>query len=119
VGLNEAQLINPQGTNKNMVARNLMDEWLKYGKVVYKNGEDIVIEGNDEFLVVIGKVVIHLTRDRILVVRERKHYVASIPLRGRPRRGIALKTALDVLSELPNNIVGYMLNKLPVLATIS
>ena len=104
-----------------MVAGNrLIKEWVAYGgRVIYTDAETTVIERDEEFLILLNNGILHLTKDRIMVLIGGRRHTATIPLRGRPRRGAALKTALDVLSELPNNIVGYMLNKLPVLATIS
>ncbi len=120
--MNEAQLINPQGTNKNMAARDKLEywtkiynEWVKYnGKVIYDDENVMVVEGKEEYLIVYFNYTIHITKDRILVMIGGRRYVATIPLRGRPRRGVALKTALRVVNMLPSNIAAYITSSLPL-----
>ena len=112
--LNEAQLINPQDTNKNMVAGNkIIREWLEYGRVIYSDGNKVVIEGKEEFLIKYEDVIIHVTRDRISVLRD-KWYVSTAP----HYRGAAKKIALRIMTELPISVSRYIIARLPLLAPL-
>ena len=100
VGLNEAQLINPQGTNKNMAARNLVNIWVAYGgRVVYNKGEDvIVIRKDDEFLIRYKEVIIHIIPKKQIEVRVNGHWLVS---RAPTWRGKAVVIARRLRSEFP------------------
>jgi hypothetical protein len=123
--LNEAQLINLQGTNKNMATRDLLKVWLEHGgKNIYNKDGVTIIEGNKEYLIVVNQVdppmYVHLTVDRVMVLRGKKRYVVTIPLRGRPRRGMeAIRAARAIISFLPLDVIEHMGSVLPWLALVA
>jgi hypothetical protein len=122
VGLNEAQLINPQGINKNMATRDkytrLIDEWLNGGRVIYNQGVIIAIEKDKEFLIKHNSIILHLTIDRVMLVIGSKRYTSTIPLRGRPRRGRAIKAAKVIMFKLPPDVVETIQSRLPWILTL-
>jgi hypothetical protein len=95
VGLNEAQLINPQGTNKNMAARNkLIGEWTQYGGRVILEGKDaMVISKDGEFLFVVNtRLMVHIIPGKQVSVKTGDRWLTSHAPAWRGRaRGIAEK----------------------------
>ena len=119
--MNEAQLINPQGINRNMATRDkLLVEWLEHGgKIIYNdNQKTVVVEGEKEYLIKYNEIIIHLTVDRVLVIAQRKRFISVIPLRGRPRGMNAVRTARTIIMELPPEIVERIGSVLPRLLTL-
>jgi hypothetical protein len=100
VELNEAQLINPQNTNKNMAARNKVLEWLKYGgRIEYEdNNVTIIRDKNNEWLVIYNEWVIHVIPGKMVATMSPLHrYVAYAPT----WRGYAVRLARSVLANAP------------------
>jgi len=101
VGLNEAQLINPQGTNKNMSPRNkIIEEWLNGGEVIEKEGK-IVIRKDGEYLIVINGMIIHLVPNKLIAVKIGGRWYASY---APAWRGKAIAIARRLRPELPSMV---------------
>jgi hypothetical protein len=97
----------------------LIGEWLKYGKVIYENRGVMVIEGGEEFLICVNQNLVHITKDRILAKVNGKRFIATIPLRGRPRGMEAIRVARAVMSAMPPEVVLRIEHTLPWLALVA
>jgi len=105
VGLNEAQLINPQSTNKNMATKNkywevLKNEWINGGRVVY-NTDKIVIEKNGEWLIQLNDVIIHIVPGKMVAVKMNGRWYAS---HAPAWRGKALMIIRQLRPKLPSMV---------------
>jgi hypothetical protein len=105
-----------------MAARNKLEywakiynEWIKYGKVIYDEGDITVIEANNEFLIRYKGTIVHLMKDRIWVKVLKRRYISTAPR----FRGVAKKVTLRVLNTLPNNVSTYIMSHHPLAALVA
>jgi hypothetical protein len=114
VGLNEAQLINLQGTIKNMAAGNkytrLIGEWTQYGGRVEFKDNGLVIRQNDEWLILYNDILVHIAPKLIAVKINGNHWhVSHAP----SWRGRAVEMVKNVLANMPEKIRRQVLCALP------
>lgn len=101
MGLDEAQLINPQGTNKNMASKYweiLKDEWLRYGGNVVSKGDVTIIKGDNEWLIHYKHIILHIVPGKMIAARVHgKWYVSRAP----NFRGNAISIARALRHKIP------------------
>jgi len=79
----------------------ILDEWLRGGEIIVKEGERIVIRKDGEFVIVINDTIIHIIPNKMIAVRMNGRWFVS---RAPAWRGQAIIIIRRLRPKLPSMV---------------